>query len=67
MLIYISKMEISKKIEWAVRWWAIGDAMWLPVEIRTSKKIMEELWWINEYLPVGKNWFLKKYEKESWS
>ena len=46
-------ISFSDKIEWAVRGWAIGDALWLPLEIRNKEEIAMILTWDSStYLPV---------------
>lgn len=51
---------LQQKIQWAIRWWAIGDALWLAVEKKTKAEITENFWDIREYIPVERNEFIAK-------
>ncbi len=53
-------IPLSQKIEGAIRWGAIGDALWLAVEMKTKEEISENFWDLREYIPIKHNIFLAK-------
>ncbi len=57
-------MSLYKKLEWAVRWWALGDALWLPVEIKTYQEIKEQFGSIDGFESLKHNTFASKASKE---
>jgi len=62
-----SKQKLESKIKSWIRWWAIGDALWAPVEMRTKENINEFFGKVTTYLSVLNNgWFEAKWFPESW-
>lgn len=51
-------ISFNDKVEWAMRWVAIGDTLWLPFEKRTKEYIKENFGIISDYIPVWNNTFI---------
>lgn len=57
----MNKERMFEKLEWSIVGWAIWDAMWLPVEMKTKEYIQENYWYITKYIETRKNIFFAKW------
>ncbi len=58
--------DFKEKVEAMLIWWAIWDALWVPVEMKTHKYISENYVRLDKYLDSSKNIFFKKHWLEEW-
>lgn len=64
--ISISVDILKEKIKSMLIWWAIWDAMWVPVEMKTKEYINENYWRVNKYLDSSLNVFFNKWWLATW-
>jgi len=63
--VFVLVEKFKEKVEAMLIWWAIWDAMWVPVEMRTKEQISNRYWRLDKYLPAIENLFFKKWWLES--
>lgn len=56
----------KEKIEAMLIWWAIWDAIWVPVEMKSNKYIEKKYWRVDEYLDSALNIFFNKWWLATW-
>lgn len=64
-----TKLSINNfrdKIESMLIWWAIWDALWVPVEMKSYQHISDNYNRLDTYLDSAKNIFFKKHWLEDW-
>ena len=60
-----NKITFKDRVEWAVRWVVIGDALWLPFEKRTMEDIKATFGEVKDYIAVWNNTFLEEERKNN--
>ncbi len=56
-------MRLHNKITGAVRWWALGDSLWLAVETQSHEEIAKKFWSVSKFLPIKTNKFFANAAK----
>ncbi|EKE27694.1 MAG: hypothetical protein ACD_3C00169G0004 [uncultured bacterium (gcode 4)] len=51
----MNKTILNEKLEWAIIGWAIGDAMWIPVEYMPTQEIKARYWRVMDFLETRSN------------